>query len=421
MFNYNRTIIALVLCFAVAGCSKSIIYLKAELKARDHMSRAAELEESMDYFQAAQEYAFVADHYPSTSYYQTAVRKAAFLNIHPSNSKMDFNEALKWLRVYSTLPIFYQERESIQSNIALVKYIKQLQIDLSKVCSEKDKISAEKDKIIAENDNLLSVALKQSDKIETSTHQIEELEKTLSQVQDQLDEMKKVDLQIYSDKANGHDSNPAETGQKAIEFFPEAYSPVTSTVHAKEVDSKPIVITKKIVVPQINSQAKVQDLAEDNAETKNPSFYPYTIQISSFFQKEDAIHAATELREKGNLSFTSPALIPGKGRWYRVFIGFYESLREAKKTALELKKQKHPHAFVSELPFVIQIETADFDEDLDKTKAGLQSKGYLAYSIPDRVHDNTALLIGAFRTEKEAAKQAWNPQLTGFKPRVVRR
>jgi cell division septation protein DedD len=414
MFNYNRTIIALVLCFAVAGCSKSIIYLKSELKARDHMSRAAELEESMDYFQAAQEYAFVAEHYPSTSYYQTAVRKAAFLNIHPSNSKMDFNEALKWLRVYSTLSIFHQEKESIQSNIALVKYIKQLQIDFSKV-------RAERDRILAENDNLLSVALKQSDKIETSTHQIEDLEKTLSQVQDQLDEMKKVDLQIYSDKASGHDSNPAEPGQKTTEFSPEAYSSVTSTAHAEEVYSKPTVITKKIVAPQINSQAKVQDSAEDIAETKNPSFYPYTIQISSFFQKEDAIHAATELREKGNLSFTSPALIPGKGRWYRVFIGSYESLREAKKTALELKKQKHPHAFVSELPFVIQIETADFDEDLDKAKAGLQSKGYLAYSIPDRVHDNNALLIGAFRTEKEAAKQAWNPQLTGFKPRVVRR
>jgi len=422
MFSYNPITVALVLCFLAFGCSKPLLYLKSELKAGDHMSRAAELEESKDYFQAAKEYAFVADHYPSTSYYQTAVRKAAFLNIRPSYSKMDYKEALKWLRVYLSLPISDAEKEIIQSNIALVKYIERLQIDFSTVCAEKDTIRAEKAKISAENDNLLSVTMKQSGKIETGTRQIEELEKTLAQVQDQLDKMKKVDLQIYSEKANGHDSNPAESAQKATELLPETYSPGASTAYAKEVDSKPAVITKKIVVPQANGQDKIQDSTENNIGVKNPSLYPYTIQISSFFRKEDAIHAATELREKGNFSFTSPAVIPGKGCWYRVFIGYYESLNEAKETAFELKEQKYPHAFVSRLPFAIQIEAANSDEELDKTRTELQSKGYLPYSIPDKVHDdNAALLIGAFMTEKEAAKQAWNPQLKEFKPSVVRR
>lgn len=415
MFSYYCTTISVFLCFFIMGCSKPMISLKADLKAWDHMSRAAEMEKAGDYSCAAQEYSFVADHYPLTGYYQTAVRKAALLNIHPSNPKKDLNEALRWLRVYRTLPISSEEEEFVQSNIALVEKIEQLRVELSKACSEKDRIHAE-------HENLLSVTLKQSSKLEDSNRQIAELEKTLSHVQDQLDEMKKVDLQLFTEKANGQESSAVERGRKATGLFPEAYSPIVPTAGVTAANSNATMITKKIVVPQMQCQEKVSESAKENVEAGTARFYPYTIQVSSFFRKEDAIRMATEIRDKGDLSFTSPAVIPGKGPWYRVFIGHYESLNEAKSEGLEVKRQKYPQAFISRLPFVIQVEATYSDEGLEKIESELYSKGYLAYSIPGRKHNgDSGLLIGAFKTEKEAARQARDLKLEGFRQKVVRR
>jgi hypothetical protein len=52
----------------------------------------------------------------------------------------------------------------------------------------------------------------------------------------------------------------------------------------------------------------------------------------------------------------------------------------------------------------------------------LRTKGYLAYSILDRLHSNKIrLLVGAFRTEKEAEILAKDLEKEGFKWKVVRR
>jgi len=127
-------------------------------------------------------------------------------------------------------------------------------------------------------------------------------------------------------------------------------------------------------------------------------------------------------RNRGDITFTSPGYIQGKGDCYRVFIGSYGTLREANKTALELKNQKYPHAFVSKMPFAIQIQTDTSHEDLNTIKTELQSSGFLAYNTPDNPDTNkTVFLIGAFRTESEALKQAGKLRGQGFKPKVVRR
>ncbi len=500
MTLFSRIIITSVLCFLVAGCSTPLLYFKSELKAWDHIARAAELEKSENYSQAAKEYTFVAELYPSTSYYQTAVRKAALLNIHPSNSEMDFNAAHKWLQVYLSLPVPPEEKESVRSNIALLKHVIRLETKLVHICKEKDKINAEKDLV-------LSVAQKQSCKIKTSTRQIEKLEKMLLQSQGQLEEIKKVDLQMHTRKVNGDTNKPSQSAYKIHNFLPEAYSEDTSTTLSQKIgasNSIPVAKNQPTGIParpqQIETlkekqpltqeqpkkddktlQVPANDVSKNGSKTielhKNPSkmdsaalsmntlktqhkkdgatepatgkekalppinekvaaphsnkvsprskkssAYPYTIQISSFFKKEDSIRAAAEPRNRGNILFTSPAYIQGKGYWYRVFIGLYGSLKEAKKTALELKKQKHPHAFVSKMPFAIQIKTDTPDEDLNAVKTELQSRGFLAYNIPDNPNTNkAALLIGAFRTKKEANKQAGKLRGQGFKPKVVRR
>ncbi len=415
MYNGNRIVLALILCFLFAGCSKPLIYVKTELEARDHMTEAAELEKSEDYSQAAQAYALVAEKYPSTAYYATAVHKAALLNIHPSNSKMDVDGALKWFAVYLSLPISDKEKEFVRSNIALLKKLKNMQMNLAKTSSEKKKISSEKK-------NLASLVRKKSGEMEANTLRIKTLESDLSKTQGQLKEMKKVDLQMHTRKVNGNDSQPVEPVQQAVAVYPEAYSPAESVHHAGETEPEDVPTEQKIDNPGKDEKEKVLPPGSTDVKPSKPDHYPYTIQIYSFFQKEDSLRVAKASRKEGESTFTCPAYIPGKGHWYRVFLGWHRTLKEAKETARKLKKQKYPHALVFKMPFAIRIESDSLEDDLDKIKSELQSKGFLAYGVPGKKCDNkTVLLVGAFKTEEEASQQAWSLREKDFKPIVVRR
>ena len=415
MYKCNRIVLALIFCFLVVGCSKPLIYMKSELEAWDHMTDAAELERSGDYSQAAQAYALVAEEYPSTSYYATAVHKAALLNINPSNSEMDVDEALKWFTVYLSLPISDKEKEIVRSNIALLKQLKNLQNDLAKTSSEKEKVSSEKKK-------LLSLVRKKSGQMEASTQRIKTLESDLSKTQAQLKEMKKVDLQMHTRKVNGNGSHPVEPVQQALTVYPEAYSPAVSVAHAEEAEPADSPIEQKTDKPGKDKKEKVQPPRSSDVKPSQPARYPYTIQIGSFLKKEESLQAAIASRKEGQCTFTSPAHIPGKGHWYRVFLGWHRTHKEAAETVCRLKKQQYPHAFVSKMPYAIQVESASSGEDLNKIKTELQSKGFLAYDVPDKRSDNkTALLVGAFKTEAEASQQASSLQKKDLKPIVVRR
>ena len=129
-----------------------------------------------------------------------------------------------------------------------------------------------------------------------------------------------------------------------------------------------------------------------------------------------------KLRQEGIPAFVCPAQIPGKGDYYRVFIGFYRTLAETRKAASKLKGQRDLYPLEAKMPYAIQVGTFDSDQELKKLEADLRSKAYLAYSIPGTPDSNKSrLLIGAFRTEKEAARLTKKLQQEGFKAEVVRR
>jgi cell division septation protein DedD len=146
------------------------------------------------------------------------------------------------------------------------------------------------------------------------------------------------------------------------------------------------------------------------------------VQVSSYKSKEDSMREAMILRDKGDDVCISHARIAGKGDWYRVLVGFYRTPEEAQKAVLELKKREYLQAFVVRPPFTVELGFFSGDETLKKLKADLISKGYSAYSLPNRsTKDKIRLLVGAFWTEKEAATVIKDLQKEGFKPKVVRR
>ncbi len=371
----RRNVIVIILCFLLAGCLPQFRGFKLESQARSHMERAAALEDSSSYHQAAQEYAIVAERYPSTSYYKRAVWKAALLNIHPANSKIDTSAALFWLKVYLGLSLSSKEKEDARFYVAMLEHVDGLQAELSSYVAEKDK--------------LLAVTRKQSSDIVTGTQRLKELEAELAQARDELKKMKEVDVRMQRSRDKSNSSKSLELAQKPSELN--------------------------------NDEDNTQQLSRHNT-LKPQDFFPYTIQVSSRKNKEESILEAMKSRNKGNSGFVSHVCIPGKGDWYRIFMGFYRTVEEAEKAAVELKKQEYPHAFVVKMPFAIQIGISSKDEELKKLEAALRSKGYLAYSVLDRLYNNKIrLLVGAFRTEKEAAILAKELQREGFRPKVVQR
>jgi cell division protein FtsN len=62
----------------------------------------------------------------------------------------------------------------------------------------------------------------------------------------------------------------------------------------------------------------------------------YILQVASYKEKDKSDQVSKQMRKLGYNSHVVPANIKGKGRWYRVIIGGYESEGKAKKAVGEL-------------------------------------------------------------------------------------
>ena len=407
-----RNIVIIILCLFMTSCLAKIQGSESELKARDYMERAAALEKAEAYHQAAQEYAMVAEHYPSTSYYKLAVWKAALLNIHPANPEINYAAALGWLQAYLKFPLSPAEKETATLYVSMVERVKDLQ--------------AERSSMVEEKNRLLEITRKQSSDIESETKRRNELEADLAHAWDELNKMKAVDVRMHRSKVEKSVGKSAPSVQEAPETKSDK---VTKTPQNRQraTETKSDKVTKTPQNRQRATETKSDKVTKtpqnrQQAPAKDQELYPYMIQVSSYKNKEDSMREAMILRDKGDSVCISHARIAGKGEWYRVLVGFYRAPEEAQKAVLELKKREYHNAFVVRPPFTVEIGIFSGDEKLKKLKAHLISKGYSAYSLPNRATKNKIrLLVGAFWTEKEAETVTKDLQKEGFKPKVVRR
>ncbi len=172
---------------------------------------------------------------------------------------------------------------------------------------------------------------------------------------------------------------------------------------------------------QGRAKGSVSKGAEVQAVPGRNEARPYTIQVSSYRDRDKANRVAMRLREKGDPAFTCHTKIPGKGEWYRIFIGSYCTLQEARNAALELERRRFRHVIVSKLPYAVQVSLSESGETLEKLEKELWSKGYTAYClpVPGKGGSQKRLLIGAFHTRKEALAQSEKLRRAGFVPKIV--
>ena len=147
---------------------------------------------------------------------------------------------------------------------------------------------------------------------------------------------------------------------------------------------------------------------------------PYTIQVSAFRDPQRSIQEARKLNTNGDPAFTSPVDISGKGKWYRVYIGNYKTLTDARAAADDLKRRKFRYVNISKKPHTVQIGSAIPRSEARKLKTQLQAKGYFSYSLPTANDPHRVrILIGAFGNEKAAAGLLQQLTADGFSPRIT--
>lgn len=147
---------------------------------------------------------------------------------------------------------------------------------------------------------------------------------------------------------------------------------------------------------------------------------PYTIQVSSFRDRQKSNQVARKLITAGDPAFTSPIDIPGKGKWSRVYIGNYKTLAEAKVAAADLKRRKFRYVNITRQPYTIQVGPPVSNGEAQQLKSRLKAKGYLAYSLPAR--DNPyqiRVVVGAFENEQAAESLSSQLKKDGFRPKVA--
>ena len=66
----------------------------------------------------------------------------------------------------------------------------------------------------------------------------------------------------------------------------------------------------------------------------------YTIQVASYNSEDDAKDFAEELKSRGYPAFITQGGVPGRGTWYRVRVGKFKTVREARLFAYGLKGQE---------------------------------------------------------------------------------
>jgi cell division protein FtsN/Flp pilus assembly protein TadD len=146
---------------------------------------------------------------------------------------------------------------------------------------------------------------------------------------------------------------------------------------------------------------------------------PYTIQVSAYRDPQTSNRVAGKLITGGDPAFTSPIDLSEKGKWYRVYIGNYTNLTEAKIAAAGLKNRKFRYVHIAKKPYTVQVGLPVSKSEAQKLRSKLKTKGYLAYGLPAKSGQNqTRVLIGAYESRAAAAKLAEQLKKDGFDPKI---
>jgi len=113
----------------------------------------------------------------------------------------------------------------------------------------------------------------------------------------------------------------------------------TKTELTQKVLSKTEILKRNIVVNNKANPAEVKSKIQQPILTANElKNIPYTIQVASFKNKTRANKAIKDLKHKDLSAYIVSRNLGDKGRWFRIYVGKFESKNDAETTLVTVKK-----------------------------------------------------------------------------------
>jgi len=166
----------------IAGCITTGSIDNVEVEAQRHMAIADTLEQASELKEATLEYTLVAERFPTSGAYMTAVRKAALLFSSPENPAANDSASRFWLNTYLKLTHSPEEKQLIRMYFDMADQVKLL----------KDSLAHQK----VVHESLMTTARKQGNEAAARARRIQELEADLKKASDELRKLKEIDLRI---------------------------------------------------------------------------------------------------------------------------------------------------------------------------------------------------------------------------------
>jgi tetratricopeptide (TPR) repeat protein len=189
----------------------------------------------------------------------------------------------------------------------------------------------------------------------------------------------------------------------------------------KEQATPPAEPEKIVEAPETGAVVVADQTKKTNPSSSQapPTLLPYTIQVSAFRDPQASNQVAIKLLNGGDHAFTCPVEIADKGKWHRVYIGYYKSHEEARAAAAGLKERNFRYVHVTKTPYAVQVGLVSSEQEARIMQSGLLEKGYLAYTLPDGAgQKQIRILVGAYENEKAAQELAEQLKKDGFNPKI---
>jgi len=168
---------------------------------------------------------------------------------------------------------------------------------------------------------------------------IDKLQKELAALKQADIEKQRRHAKIDSDVANGKINFDYYDKLKDSKNINKR-KPVAVKPKAKPLPEKTLKRTKKKVVKtQTVKTAKSPEKAKVlKPDKKDKGEKNLTIQAASLKDPNDADRMVAKLKQKGYAAYKVIGVIPDKGIWFRIRVGYYENSAEAANTIKQLKK-----------------------------------------------------------------------------------
>ena len=204
---------------------------------------------------------------------------------------------------------------------------------------------------------------------------------------------------------------------------------VIKQVDRNQQEKQPAVAPDETSAPQAAPDKNPVQVSPDKASSlsvpqyKKSTFYPYTIHISSWQNKKDALAQYKQKFQKLGGVFITKIDLEANGVWYRIDIGAFSTINEASARMKDLQANGiiDTEAFIgSSVPLTIEIGVYSDKSEALKVAEKLHGEGIVPYVMkePGSVF---RLLAGAFPSSKSAYPELEDITALGLESKITKR